>query len=520
VNRRRIIGASLGLLAMLFGTALIAKSFGAIQPPDPAGELLEQSYTLSNRMSPAERPYYLVNLIMSSKGIASNERIEYWCKEMFQAAFEVQDGWDRVVLEKNALVFLSAVKPVAAMQLFSKIENPQPDSDGTFPEDVRADSALPIFSNYWKDAKDTPEKLGRLPEIKAQAKRLGETGEYPYAAMSFIIGELDKLSTEESKKESTEIFVEALDFYQNGSAKYVNRNRQFLVFLLDIRKKKAIPDLDLFTQALHVFSVKLMQSPKDMDFAGEFRNSKGVAIPVTDDRVKSLLEAIPMIREYSPELVTQLTREYPELAKADENMPFFSAGYVSPDIQRSQAALLHSRMFQRSLIKEIEKVQQDDPETAKLLAAKLSDDGIHIEGYSALLPGLMKLNPVEAKQIYYGELTRLQEVREGVGHLSALSSLAKGAYHVEGDYRFADLATAAVDEGTALFDEDSRQRPQLPPYLRKGYAQLASLAEFGARHGSDALLNRVQQIQDLGLKVDLLVYEAKGIKESQQHKAF
>jgi hypothetical protein len=512
--------ASLGFLAMLLGTTLITKSFGTSQPLDRASRLLEQSYTLSNQMSPAERPYYLLNLIVSSKDIVPDARIEGWCKELFQVAFEVQDGWDRVALEKNAIVLLSAVKPVAAMQLFSKVEDPQPDSDGTFPEDVRADSALPVFGNYWKDAKDTPEKLSRLSEIKAQAKRLGETGEYPYVAMSFMIGELDKLSTEESKKESHEIFVEALGFYQNGSTKFLNRNRQFLKFLQDLRTKKAIPDVDLFTQALHVFSVKLMQSPKDMDFAGEFRNSKGVAIPVTDDRVASLVAAIPMIREYSPELATQLTREYPELAQADENMQYFSAGYISPDLQKSQAVLLHSRILQRSLVKEIEKLQLSNPEAAKLLAARLSDDGIHIEGYSALLPGLMKLHPEEAKQIYAGELTRLQEVRDGVGHLSALSSLAKGAYEVEGGDRFADLAIGAVDEGTALFYEDSRQRPQLPPYRRKGYAQLTSLAEFGAKHGSDALLNRIQQIQDFDLKVDLLVYEAKGIKEAQQHKTF
>lgn len=511
-----------GTLLILFG-GLVATSPSA-RPADPQGPLdqarmlLQLSYSASSQMRAEDRTFYLVKLVRWSKGVLPDSEIRQRCQEMFQLAFEIPDGWDRVAQEKNALVFLSNVSDadaVLAMRLFDKVEDPQPDTDGTFPEDVRSYGAATIFRNYWNSGKDIPTKLILLGDIRREAQRLGVTGEYPYAAMADMVVELGKVRSDEATKQANEIFAEALGFFRRGSAKFLNRNRVFLAFLQKIKKAQAIPDTSLFGQALQIFTRKLMQTPKDMDFRGEFKNnSTGAVIMVTDDRVASLVEAIPMIREFSPELAAHLTREYPELSKAGNDMTYLSGGFVSPEISESQVALWHSRLLQRSLVREIAKIQDSDPQGAKALAARLSDDGSRIEGYAALIPGLMKTDPEEATRIYQSESPRLQEVMDRVDHLRARVAMVKASHHIHDSQSFVGQAMAALDEGTMLFEADSRQRPQLHPYLRKGYDQLIDLAEFGGLHGSDRLISGIQQLQNVDLKVDLLVYAAKGLKDS------
>lgn len=476
---------------------------------DQARKLLMQSYELSYQLDSYNRSYYLLTLIKKGIHIASDEKIEEWCKEMFRMAFAIPDGWNRVAQEKNALVLLSEVNPDLAIELFKGVDDPQPDPDGIFPEDVRAVGALPIMRNYWRAAKDMSGKLSRLSKIQSQAKDLGRTGEYPYRAMAYLIGELARLLDQKSGNESRTIFVEALECYRTGSPKFLNRNHEFLRFLRDIRQANAIPDIVLFRQALQVFSINVMESPKHINFVGEFRSSKGEIIRVSDDREALLIEAIPMIREFLPELATRLTRQYPVLVKAEENLQYFAVGYSS--LQESQIGLLHNKFLQKSLINQIKSVQQNDLQTARALAARLTDDAIHIEGYCALLPSIMKSNPSEAKQIYESEFARLQEINDSDEHFQALVALVKGSYYLNDISNFDSLTVRALDEGLKLFDTDARKTPGSPTDTRRGYDQLTDLVTFGVEHGSYFIIPRLQEMANVELRAHLLIYAAEAI---------
>jgi hypothetical protein len=134
----------LGILAALVGFTKVS----ARDPKADAAKLLDESYSYLNQIDSSNRAFYLLPLTLAGAKIGSSHE-EEWCKQMFQESFNVQDPWDRVALEKNALVALSFVDAPAAMELFWRVEAPMPDARGTYPEDVRADGASTIFPNYF-----------------------------------------------------------------------------------------------------------------------------------------------------------------------------------------------------------------------------------------------------------------------------------------------------------------------------------------------------------------------------------
>jgi hypothetical protein len=157
-------------------------------------------------------------------------------------------GWDRIAEEKNALVPLSEVDPRLALDLFLDVEKPQPNDEGTFPEDVRADAAQYIFLNHWRRF-----KLAGLSRIENVARHIGDTGEYPYSAMGLILGELSRCKSDNGEGIAHAIFKEALQYYQRPSH-FLNKNEEFLKLL---RNARFIVDQNLFRLALRTFVTHL-----------------------------------------------------------------------------------------------------------------------------------------------------------------------------------------------------------------------------------------------------------------------
>lgn len=515
----RRVTAKRSLLGAVFLTAavfLYASPFNFSTPSAGPAKLLEQSYDLSKHLTAFPRTYYLRTLLANTSDIASQQQYEQWDDEMFRLASQMTDGFSRVAEEKNAVVLLSRINPVRAMQLFSRIEDPQPDWDGTYPEDVRSNGARAVFQNYWLFQPDPSAKLKTLPALETEARRLAQTGEYPYVAMGFIIEQLDHMQSDEAKKNIDNIFAEAVRFYDAGSHKFLNRDRLFQTFLL--ATKNFVLDRNLVQQAAEVFAKKVQQSPLDMDFEAEIDTPKGV-VTFTDDRTELLFETLPTIKELAPKVSEDLIQKYPVFTKAMEPMTILEAGYVNPGHPPAEASQLHGRLLQASIVKELRKsVQRNNLALAKELMQRLTDDASHIEAVAALLPALKQSAPEEASRVYDSERPRLQEVRDPRKHLSALVAMAEASSTMQDSASFASFTLAAVHEGTALFIEDSLHRPLWTPSERDGYAALKRIVTFAAAHNVDSLHREIEQLQDPELKANMLVFEARGIQDGQSGK--
>jgi len=134
----------MGVLGVIVGFTMPPNHESRTQPTT----LLEESYSLIGQIDVPNRVYFLLPLTQAGRTIGSSQE-ENWSTQMFRESFDVRDPWDRIALQKNALVALSVVNAPSAMDLLWRVEGPLPDAHGDYPEDVRADGASIIFPNFF-----------------------------------------------------------------------------------------------------------------------------------------------------------------------------------------------------------------------------------------------------------------------------------------------------------------------------------------------------------------------------------
>lgn len=509
-------------LAALIITTRSARSYDVTQPQNRPLELLQQSHRLSTELSPLDRTYTLLFLLKNGEGIISESQYRQWCSEVGQQARLIYDGWDRVAHEKNSLLCLSKIDPIAALHEYSTIEDPQPQVDGTFPEDVRADGAITVFPRAWNSQETIPAKFAVLRDIEAEALRIGRTGEYPYEAMAGIIDAILATQADEGTDKAEKIFRDALHSYREEPHKFINRDEEFKRFLEATKDK--IADRALLAEAAQIFVDKVLHSPKDMDYVSEIHTPKGTA-RFTDDKAELLFQEFPTVEKLAPALAAGLKRQNPELNKAVESMGKpITGGYVALDKDARAMQQMHSKIWQTNIVMRIPPLEDPNFTAAKLnemltSVAGLSDEAIRIQGYCALVPHLLlKSRQAEAQQIYERERSRLEGLQSADDHLKAAVALAKASQAIGDQPGFIDLTNTALREGILLFQQDSRLRPEWPPTGRRGFGDLTNLVFFTAPQISETLHPQIEHIEDPGLKADLLSFEARALKDAQTSK--
>jgi hypothetical protein len=507
----------IGMLVVIAGFTMT----GANEPRTRPTALLEESYRLIGQIDSPNRVYFLLPLTQAGSRIGTAQE-EKWCKQMFQESFDVRDAWDRVALEKNALVALSFVNAAAAMDLLWRVEGPLADSRGDYPEDVRADGASTIFPNFFDSQMRTPGSgdavenrlQATLGDIEHHAVHIGKTGEYPYHGMGSIIQKLDVRNGHQDAMNL--IFGEALKFYSESKPKFRNRDSEFLGFLQAVVDKVSDPTLVHAAISELVTHLKSPTVQNDVSFQAEYRTANGDVVRFSDRNKSLLFRAVTLIRKQDPKLAKSIADEYPELKNAGEGMTYISGGVIEGSVSPDQAAAMRARMRQISLLSVIQAKQRNNPVEALDLTNELSDPGLKLIGVSDVLPGLMRVDAPAASAIYAERRTQLQEVADDQQRLQVLVALAKAAWAVKDDGDFKAFASRAFEQGSEMYREDYRQRPELRADLRRGYAELKDIVRFATAHNLNWAVDRIHSIQNVELRAHLLVFAAEGL--AQQDK--
>lgn len=486
--------------------------------------LFEASYALSvSAISESERSYYLLELIDASMGTVPPEETERWCIEMFATARRVTDRWDRVAQEKNALVRLAKVNPARAVLLFDQVEDPQADFEGVFREDVRSQAArVSIFPLYWEDAQtkklSEAEILSRVEKMESLARHFGQTGSYPYGAMSDLAVHLAKGSPAQ-QQHAKDIIAEATEFFSKEPVKFRNRNREFFRLLETIHGETLLQPL--LVPALRTYIDRVSDTVNEGEYKVEIENGNGEIVIITNRVEELIFRAFPIIRAAMPqEVLKSLSDKYASLSKAVGKLQIVYAGIVPWKTTEDQAQILHDRMKQELLVDQIKDSvgEKDKLPEAEHQASLLTDTSLHVVGYATIVPFLKNQGRAErAYEIYAGELTRLQEISDNSDRVEAEIALADASYSVDPD-SFAANVEVAFSHALNALEEDYRLRSQLRTDQRKGYTVLARLVEFGLERGQVGLIERVQAIQNTELKVHLLVHAGKGLAPRKPKK--
>jgi hypothetical protein len=471
--------------------------------PNEAVNALNESYRIGRKLHGQERISYLVKLTRAGARI-DPDSTRGWCEELFALASRSPLDWDHVANQKNAAVPLAPINPDRAMELLAKVERPQPDPDGRFPEDVRADAAAHIFPWFWR-------KYGmkRLAQIQFQAKDIGDTGQYPYRAMAELIDHLLDLNTQDAKAQAESIFRGAVGYYKKPS-KFLNEGDEFLDLLVVARRLGAA---DAYREAMELFITRVsVPAGGDAVFAVNVKTSDGV-VQLHDHNQELLWRVMPLVEAFEPAWGQKLIEQRPELREAGNGVEWLSTAFIYGKHTPQEIETKQAPMFETVLLRRIANLNQTDPPAALQMAMSLRTQPAKIIGISTVLPGVMRVDPVRARNLYDQELRDLESLPNSPERLKALAAVSQSAFVMDDRATLRISSGELMDSGRALFrKDDTKSRAD----IRNGYEEMGQMVEFAGQHNLHWVVDAVANLHDRLLKAHLLIFEAQGMLERDQ----
>ena len=504
VTLSRIVAGALILWSAFQGTRAPQTSIQPYETQDlDAPQLLIQSYVLSTDFVPQERALLLQRLCLAGVRIEP-ALARVWAEDLFALSYELPLSHRRVAHQKNALVVIAFSDPERAMDLLLVMDKPVPLQDGRIPEDVRADGARAIFAEYHKR-----RGAAALERIRVVAQHLGQTGEYPYAA---IVPTLEEMAQRDLPGAQS-MFEEAVSYYGQDS-RIRGQDQRFLRFLLSVRGFIPNGSLRLALKRL-VTEITARASQKDAGehFVAEVYTDKGpVQLHERSDAI--LVQLLPMIREVDAQWARDLVDSRPEIKRVLETGTPLRVGTVviRGNADPRQMASLQREAIDDSRLAEVEELAQRSPEEALNLAETIQDPVSRSAGLSAVVRGAVTKNRTLATSVFEEMKQSTETIKDDLSRLEVLSSLASAAAALGDKTAFWKAFNDGLDLGEELFQSSLDANPTITTLDIAALPPLERLVEAGIEIEPQAVSARILQIENRVLRAHLLVSAAEALE--------
>ena len=467
---------------------------------DPT-QLLIQSYLVGRNLPAELRLHHLAVLGYASVSVEP-ALTRLWAQEAFRLAFTLPMSWNRVAHEKNALAALAEVDPLLAFSLFDSMDATVPFPTGEIPEDLRAYGARTVFREYWKRKGNEG-----LDAIRAQAAKLGNSGQYPFLAMAPIIRDVSR----QDQLKAHGMFGEAIGFYGRGW-RTAATDEEFSRLLEDVWDVVPAP---FQRQALQLIVRNMAEGkePRHKLFLSRTQLEQG-GVEFRSRAKKLLYSLLPRIREVDAHWAAQLTEADPDLRQAvgasgkevySEQVTIQNrAGISDADVEA-----LRSVSFQRQKLARIAAVAESDPAQAMEMSKDLSDLAFRSQAMAMVAAAVGSKEPSQARALMERVRKDLDTIREPEDRLAILAALARAA-GITGDRGFlGQVLEHAFDLGEELFSQDQEVHPGKTVEDVAGFARLTDLTTTGIKYCSGSAVDRVSKVSNELLRAHLLVTAAE-----------
>jgi hypothetical protein len=501
---RRLTTLLLTLQASLLGQTLNRANSSAsghlTETQDAPLDLLTRSYDLGKQFVPEERGMQLIRLTEVG-GKIDRSLAKRWAEEAFHESAQLPIGIERLLLQRNVVVFLAPYDPKRAFRMLQDMDLPVLNKDGTMPEDLRTGAAEPVFTNYWK-------QFGRsgLAALRPLASKLGDTGQYPFLAIIPIIRELSSTDPPQARS----LIAEARQFYDRGS-KSNAADHDFVAFIQALAPNLSNQEL----RSLLESAVAKLNDKKSTNgsFHVQVYTEKGSAL--FDNNADELLfQILPLIAKIDPQWEKRLVSNDQQLAQA---------AAVSGSIQRTEAVAVYgtsdsaaiTRLSQqgmeRARLNDISRVAMEQPAQALLLANSISDSGLRSIALSDVAIGYARTDPQRASALLAQAKEATLQLSDLSQKESALAALSRAASTTRDVVLFREIFARAFDLGEELFQEDLDSHPGQTGISADVYPDLATLVEMGISVNDNATISRVLACKNEVLQAYLLIDAARAL---------
>jgi hypothetical protein len=466
---------------------------GGIQPQR---DLLSLSHGIASELTPAERAFFLVELTDIAASTKHPDALA-WVEEGLAVVQDIPRDWNRDAIQKNLLVALSVTKPSSALELLAVMGPPISAKDQLPAEDVRADAARTIFPRVWSTL-----RFGGLDPLRNAARRIGETGQYPYAAMSPIIGDVAK----QDSSQAIQMFLEAVAYFSEGK-RVKSEMREYAGFLAALNGVVSPAILkEPVTRCLEYLAGATVQE----------KNESFVALAVTDKSTtrfnsqQELLFAqlLPVLQTIDPSTAKRFTERQQERAGSSTAVPSdatIETATVRGSSDPLRIAAAQNLALQSSRVHTIQGLGPESSQKALELRDTLSDAGLRAKASAIIASKLAVDDPKRAEKIATDNVAGLDKIKEDGARLTALAALISMYCAMHSEARARKFFDQAFDLGEALFERDEDRHPQKPAYEMEGFDTLNEVVSTMMPCNSNLVIDRVLGSQQNVLKAYLLI---------------
>ena len=473
-------------------------------------DLLWRSYVGGRSLPLEERCSLLLSLAQASAPMHSPRAralSKSWSRELFRRASDLPPSWNRTAFLKNSLETLSATDPGGAFDLLPRLDAPEGGDVGSLPEDLRAFAARTVFPRLL-DVRG----VAALGAIRLEARRIGSTGEYPYAAMGIIS---KRLGERKHADEVQSIFREALEFYGKGP-RVRSSNEEFISYLEGDWPYLPSPLQD---EALRVVVAHLTRREEpDPRFSHITRiaTDRGT-ISFHDNRTALLYSVLPKVRQLDPDWASRLEDEYPDLKQPavgggeqySSNMMVVNTTGAPSD----QVAAVLSNLQQWAVLSQLRQEATSDPQQAANLLSSLSNPGLRSQALASLATGFATKDPGRAADLLTGAQKAADALPAQMSKLRALTALAEAAVALRDLPRAEQAMDEAFDLGEELLGEELDVHPGETVYSSEALDELSKDARLGAKIAFPYTAARLDHVKNEVLQAYLLIAAAEGLQE-------
>jgi len=462
-----------------------------------AFDLLDRAVKLAQHFNPEERADTLFGAADVAAGLDA-QRANAWSKEAFDLTRQMPEIQSRVPRQKNALRVLAVNDPDTALALYRQQDVLKPNE---YPEDPRALSIPSIFSVVWA-SKGQPY----LSQLRGLAVYLGQTGQYPYRAMTDIALEV----AESDRKRARHILGDATRAFRRDPG-FASSDGEFVEFIV---KTRVIPSRSALRDELQA-AVESLQRP---DASPHSKWRIGVTTPVGNAEFDSeseylLFRLLPLAKTGDPSLAERLLKTHPALSNAPHigvDTPVQRAGAMSvagtASEERMRLALDRSRVFH------VSQIAESDPAQARALAEQIENQNLRVMAFALLARAYVRIDPRQA-QVWLDDAERsLDSIKDDKTKLGLMTVLVRSNDLMRQEQATRTQLAAALALAEKVYSEDRRQHPERPVYAVQGADALYELAYEAARlEGRQEAESRISKLGDMPLRASLFISAARAL---------
>jgi hypothetical protein len=464
-------------------------------------QFITRAASTAKDLSSSDRAFLLARLADAS---AKSEpaQAKAWAEEAFQLSGSMPQNMQRGQTVMQSVLAVSKIDTDRAMQMLAQIEPPPAANSSPGIPDIRDPISTMAFQAQWKK-----NGVNGLDAIQATAHQLGESGFYPYMAITPII----RQAAAKDKERAATLAQDALNFLNTRRTSTIETQhvagfiRSAAEFMPAAVIKETIAKL-----------VKDAGQTKDegLEMHAEIADDKGNRAEF-GARGLMLMQLLPVVRRIDREWADKLVKENAELqqlAAQAENGPAemrVTARIGGPGDDDDNGPPRDMREEMNSM--EVDQLAARDPQQALKISNEINDPVLRAASHAKIAGELNRTDPQEAAALLRSAREAMAQATLPRDKLMIIAGLAQAQAAMKDMDGLADTLKRGIAMGEEIFRKGVDKRPNAPVFAQPGYELMGRLVATAAKADPVLAASRIDEIRTPILQAMMLVNAAKAV---------